>query len=137
MLDGFPVARASVRLSSLRAIARSKSPCPQAIVPVHISALARVEADDSTPFVIAASSHRRPSLRWPRAYQKRQLAWDQYAKGYLSLLDGRDIASSLDRSLLAGPTALLCAEPTAERCHRRLAVEYLAAAWGGLTPIHL
>ena len=78
-----------------------------------------------------------PSTELLRAYQKRQLAWDQYATGYLSLLDGRDIASSLDRSLLAGPTALLCAEPTAERCHRRLAVAYLAAAWGGLTPIHL
>jgi hypothetical protein len=32
---------------------------------------------------------------------------------------------------------LLCSEPTAERCHRRLVVEYLDKTWGGVTAVHL
>ena len=34
-------------------------------------------------------------------------------------------------------SVLLCSEPTAERCHRRLVCEYLNATWGDVTAIHL
>lgn len=78
-----------------------------------------------------------PSVELLRAYRQRQLAWDQYAEGYLLLLGERAVESSLDRTLFAGPTVLLCAEPAADRCHRSLAVDYLAEAWGGITPRHL
>jgi uncharacterized protein (DUF488 family) len=32
---------------------------------------------------------------------------------------------------------LLCSEPTAEHCHRRLVLEYLRDKWGDLTITHL
>jgi uncharacterized protein (DUF488 family) len=34
-------------------------------------------------------------------------------------------------------TALLCSEATAEHCHRRLVVEFLAARWPGVEIAHL
>jgi uncharacterized protein (DUF488 family) len=71
------------------------------------------------------------------AYRGRGIDWDGYARAFLGLLDARRVARSLSPGLLGGPTAILCSEPTAERCHRRLVVEYLAEAWGGITPVHL
>ena len=78
-----------------------------------------------------------PSADLLQAYRHRRLSWDQYAEAYLLQLGERTVESSLDPMLFAGPTALLCAEPSADRCHRRLAVDYLATAWGGITPRHL
>ncbi|MGC9400164.1 MAG: DUF488 family protein [Anaerolineae bacterium] len=51
--------------------------------------------------------------------------WETYEAQFLSLLDARD-AAQLGRELLRRYQApcLLCAEPTAERCHRRLVAEY-------------
>jgi hypothetical protein len=43
----------------------------------------------------------------------------------------------LDPGLFSGPTVLLCTEPTADQCHRRLAAEYLQQHWGGLEIVHL
>ena len=71
------------------------------------------------------------------AYRKARGSWDEYATSYLALLADRRVEEALDRALLAGPTVLLCSEPTADRCHRRLVVEYLAAVWGDVTPVHL
>lgn len=71
------------------------------------------------------------------AYRKARGSWEAYEAGFLALLAERQVERVLDRSLLAGPTVLLCSEPTADHCHRRLVLEYLAAAWGDLTPVHL
>lgn len=71
------------------------------------------------------------------AYRKTRGSWEQYAEQFLALLAEREVERVLDRALLAGPTVLLCSEPTAERCHRRLVLEYLAAAWGDVSPVHL
>ena len=70
-------------------------------------------------------------------YRKARGSWDEYAERFLALLKERRVEQVLDRSVLAGPTVLLCSEPTADRCHRRLVLEYLAAAWGDVTPVHL
>ena len=48
----------------------------------------------------------------------------------------REIEATLDPKQFAQPTVLLCSEPTAEHCHRRIVLEYLADQWGGIT-IHL
>ena len=56
---------------------------------------------------------------------------------YRELLDERRVAETLDRRLFDVPTVLLCSEPEPERCHRRLAAEYLAEKWGGLRVVHL
>ncbi len=70
-------------------------------------------------------------------YRKARGSWDAYAEQFRALLAERGVERILDRSLLAGPTVLLCSEPTADRCHRRLVLDYLAARWGDLTPVHL
>ncbi len=71
------------------------------------------------------------------AYRNTRGSWDAYAERFLALLREREVERILDRALLAGPTVLLCSEPTADRCHRRLVLEYLAAHWGDVTPVHL
>jgi uncharacterized protein (DUF488 family) len=52
--------------------------------------------------------------------------WQDYEKGYLSLIKSRQAEKSIDRRLLEEGAVLLCSEATAEHCHRRLAAEYLA-----------
>ncbi len=78
-----------------------------------------------------------PTREMLDAYRKVGTPWSDYERQYLALLAERRVAETLDRTLFATPTVLLCSEPTAECCHRRLSLEYLAAAWGGITPVHL
>jgi uncharacterized protein (DUF488 family) len=49
----------------------------------------------------------------------------------------REVETNIDRAQFAQPTVLLCSELTAEHCHRRLVLEYLAEKWGGITIHHL
>ena len=51
--------------------------------------------------------------------------WDTYEARYLSMLVERDVLKTIDLGILESGAVLLCSEPTAERCHRRLAAEYL------------
>ena len=71
------------------------------------------------------------------AYRKRLINWEAYAGEFLALMSERRIEQGIDRSLFADPTVLLCSEPTAVKCHRRLVVEYLAEKWGELEAVHL
>ena len=75
-----------------------------------------------------------PSEELFAAYKKAKGAWEAYERGFLELLRTREIETKLDWGLFAAPTVLLCSESTAERCHRRLVVEYLQDAWGDLRP---
>lgn len=64
--------------------------------------------------------------------------WDRYAAEYLQLLEERLLEKTLDRDVFVGGVVLLCTEPTAERCHRRLAAEYMAdLLFEGAQIIHL
>jgi uncharacterized protein (DUF488 family) len=67
----------------------------------------------------------------------RRIEWSEYERRYVELLLERDVAASLDRAAYERSTVLLCSEPTAELCHRRLAAEHLAEAWGDVTIRHL
>jgi uncharacterized protein (DUF488 family) len=78
-----------------------------------------------------------PSADLLKAYRQRQLSWDHYAAAYLALLVERRVASALSPAVLADRTVLLCSEATAAHCHRRLALEHLASAWGDIIPVHL
>ncbi|MFQ5779801.1 MAG: DUF488 family protein [Nitrospiria bacterium] len=51
--------------------------------------------------------------------------WQYYERIYLELIKERKVESRLDRSLFEGPSVLLCTEPTADHCHRRLAAQYI------------
>ncbi len=55
--------------------------------------------------------------------------WDRYAVAFTRLMRRRKITAVLDRELFARKTALLCSEPTADHCHRRLIADILTAAW--------
>lgn len=71
------------------------------------------------------------------AYKQKQISWEQYETRYLDLLAGRAAEDTVDRRLFDVPAVLLCSEPLADQCHRRLAAEYLAAKWGGVIVVHL
>lgn len=71
------------------------------------------------------------------AYRGGKLPWPDYVPRYRELLAERQVEQRLDRAELAGGTVLLCSEPTADRCHRRLALEYLQEHWGDLEILHL
>ena len=51
--------------------------------------------------------------------------WPTYEARYIGLLRSRRVETEIDVRLFDGGVVLLCSEPTAERCHRRLAAEYL------------
>ena len=70
-------------------------------------------------------------------YKKQGGSWAEYELGFMALLGERRVEQQIAPTLFEIPTVLLCSERTAERCHRRLVCEYLAAAWGDLTAIHL
>jgi uncharacterized protein (DUF488 family) len=72
-----------------------------------------------------------------KAYKAGRMPWDEYEQRFLALMTERSIEKRLDPSLFEVPTVLLCSEATAERCHRRLVVEYLNSRWGGVSAVHL
>jgi uncharacterized protein (DUF488 family) len=78
-----------------------------------------------------------PTPELLKGIRSKQLPWDEYAARYNALIQERDVSTVLERATFEGPTVLLCSEPTAENCHRRLAAEHLSTAWGGLKIVHL
>lgn len=78
-----------------------------------------------------------PTPEMLERYRKRRATWDEYERQFLRLMEQRRIDEVLDPTLFAIPTVLLCSEPTAERCHRRLVVEFLRARWKDVQPVHL
>ncbi len=78
-----------------------------------------------------------PTLEILNSYKKKKISWQEYEQRFLELMAERKIEEKIDRSLFNGPTVLLCSEPKADRCHRRLVLEYLQNNWGNLRIIHL
>ncbi len=78
-----------------------------------------------------------PTQEMLDAYKKEKGSWGEYERRFLALMAERQIEKKLDRSLLADRAVLLCSEPTAEHCHRRLVTEYLAGKWEAVHAIHL
>lgn len=70
-------------------------------------------------------------------YKKKKGSWQDYERRFLQLMEQRRIEEKIDRRLFEVPTALLCSEPTAQHCHRRLVVEYLSKKWSDIRAIHL
>lgn len=64
--------------------------------------------------------------------------WSAYERQFRLLLAERD-AAAIGRELLSRykRPCLLCSEPTADRCHRRLVAEWWAANLGNLEVVHL
>lgn len=72
-----------------------------------------------------------------KAYQQEKITWDEYVERFRALLAERRVDAKLDRELFVVPSVLLCSEPTADKCHRRLVAEYLKEKWGDVDIIHL
>lgn len=70
-------------------------------------------------------------------FKKGKGSWDVFERRFNELLAERKIEDVIDRRWFDGPTALLCSEPTAQHCHRRLVAEYLQAHWDDVHIIHL
>jgi len=79
-----------------------------------------------------------PTEELLKAYQKKAIDWYQYEREFLDLMRARQVENLVSLETFREPTVLLCSEPTAERCHRRLVAEYLREKWGnGMHIIHL
>jgi uncharacterized protein (DUF488 family) len=78
-----------------------------------------------------------PSEELLADYQKRHLPWADYEPRFRALLEDRRVGSHLHAAGFEEPTALLCAEPKPDHCHRRLVAEHLAGLWPNVEIVHL
>ena len=62
-------------------------------------------------------------------YKKKRLTWAEYEERFCKLMTERQIERLLTPGDL-NQACLLCSEPTADKCHRRLVAEYLKYRWG-------
>ncbi|MCX5975308.1 MAG: DUF488 domain-containing protein [Coprothermobacterota bacterium] len=90
--------------------------------------------------ICAASYERQPSLA-PTAEilnaYRQDKDWEAYEHRFHALLCTRRAETLYSPESLVAPTVLLCSEPKADHCHRRLVAEYWESSWGSLQIIHL
>jgi uncharacterized protein (DUF488 family) len=77
-----------------------------------------------------------PEAGMLEAYRAKRVDWAAYALRFVELLRERRVEETLSQELIQD-AVLLCSEHEPDRCHRRLAAEYLAEAWGGAEIVHL
>jgi uncharacterized protein (DUF488 family) len=78
-----------------------------------------------------------PPTELLKAYKKKEVGWEEYQARFLDCLRERRVEATLDKRLFAVPAVLLCSEPSADQCHRRLVAEYLQSKWGVVKIVHL
>lgn len=78
-----------------------------------------------------------PSQEILDAYKKQKGSWEDFERGFLEVMADRQIETAISPALFDVPTVLLCSEHTADRCHRRLILEYLNSKWGDVRAIHV
>ncbi len=61
-------------------------------------------------------------------YKKETISWEEYVDTYPIILKERNLEKIIDVSTYDN-ACILCSEPTADQCHRRLAAEYIQAAF--------
>ncbi len=100
----------------------------------NVSQLAGYSKRDDLDFFLrrvvgSAYEHRldlAPTADMLDAYRKGTISWPDYERQFLDLMAQRRVEGSVDLGKWGSqPTVLLCSEPTAERCHRRLVLDYL------------
>lgn len=77
-----------------------------------------------------------PTKEILEAYKKSDKDWELYRRRFLDLMARRQMETVLTRDFLHR-ACLLCSESSPERCHRRLAAEYLQEKWPAVEVIHL
>ena len=78
-----------------------------------------------------------PTKELLNGYRDGNVSWDAYEKTYDAILKSRSLDALVPETIENG--CILCSEPTAEQCHRRLAAEFLQASYSdaGIEIIHL
>lgn len=66
-----------------------------------------------------------PAAEILKSYRNKKLDWDQYKEAYLGILEVRDLKSNLDTNKWGERPLLLCSEELPDKCHRKLAAQYL------------
>ena len=74
-----------------------------------------------------------PTTKLLKDYKEGLVAWNDYIAQYDSICHARHFTITLDMDRCC----FLCAEPTSEKCHRRLLVEYLAKQGQNVEIVHL
>jgi uncharacterized protein (DUF488 family) len=77
-----------------------------------------------------------PTKRILENYKKNGGAWEEYESSFMELMAERRIEHNMPKDILDNG-CLLCSEPEPDRCHRRLAAEYLQKQWGDVDIRHL
>jgi uncharacterized protein (DUF488 family) len=77
-----------------------------------------------------------PTKELLKGYQDKVIDWQEYEKQYNQILVNREILKKLSISEFEN-AVLLCSEPTAKQCHRRLAAEYIAQHFENVKIKHL
>jgi uncharacterized protein (DUF488 family) len=70
------------------------------------------------------------------AYKKKNIDWTEYERRFRQLLIERHIEDVITPQLV-DKACLLCSEPKADKCHRRLTAEYFRELWGNVDVHHL
>ena len=78
-----------------------------------------------------------PTKEMLDAYRKGHKHWEIYESQFLELLAARRVGSEPGLKRLLADARLLCSEHKPDRCHRRLAAEYLSRQWGNVRIEHL
>jgi uncharacterized protein (DUF488 family) len=79
-----------------------------------------------------------PSGEILSAYRRREMSWVDYERAFLDLMVTRRVDERFGPDTFDVPTVLLCSEPTAAKCHRRLVLEYLhSTSIPHLVAVHL
>jgi len=69
-------------------------------------------------------------------YREKKIDWAEYARRFSALLVDRAVENTISPDELANAW-LLCSEPTAENCHRRLVAEYFQERFPEIEIMHL
>lgn len=77
-----------------------------------------------------------PSPDLLKNYKNKKITWDEYEVEYTQYLKTLRFNDFLSRHELDS-CCLLCAEPTPEKCHRRLIAEYIQSHMDGVEVVHL
>ncbi len=77
-----------------------------------------------------------PSKELLNGYKNKSISWREYEIEYKKIIIRRKIIEKIDWNIF-NDSVLLCSEPTAEYCHRRLLAEYLAQNKGDIKIKHL
>jgi len=64
-----------------------------------------------------------------RDYYQATKDWNEYERSFRVLMAERDVPQAINPADYEGTVALLCSEPTADKCHRRLVGEILRDHW--------